>query len=484
MAIDVNQYEKIRSLYEQEGYSIREIARITHLARETVRKYCTGENVPWVRQTGSGRKSVITEEIDRFIGSCLEEDKKENLRKQKHTAKRIRDRIEEELGINIAESTIRKAVAAKKAKIAETFVPLEYIPGEAVQIDWGSAKIYLGGVRVAINYFCMRECSSGAIFGMTFYRQNEESFLEGIRAGLEFFGGVPRKVIFDNGKVGVKEGFGHYAVAQERYAELAAHYAFKTIFCNPAEGHEKGLVENLVGFLRNNCLVPLPKVDSMMQLNIELTKRCGKYNSSHQIRGREYTVAQMLEASQSQFIKLPPYRFDPSQTLTVRVDEFALARFDYNKYSVPFRLSGKQVTVKGFGLEVQIWYQGKQIISYDRCFQRNKTFFRLEHYIDLLERKPRSVWNAKPVRSTVPTILYDFLQNLDEPKQVLKILRAYLRDPDTVMSAVAKTPNYEQLILDLDISNMVQKAEIENEVKVAQPQLSTYDTLLERRAVL
>ena len=81
---------------------------------------------------------------------------------------------------------------------------------------------------------------------MAFMRQNEESFLEGMQTGLEFFGGAPRRIIFDNAKVGVKEGFGKYAKTQDRYAELAAHYAFRTDFCNPSEGHEKGLVENLV----------------------------------------------------------------------------------------------------------------------------------------------------------------------------------------------------------------------------------------------
>lgn len=99
---------------------------------------------------------------------------------------------------------------------------MAFDPGEAVQIDWGSAKTYVCGERLDINYFCMRECFSGAMFTMAFMRQNEESFLEAIQTGLEFFGGAPRRIIFDNAKVGVKEGFGKYAKTQDRYAELAA----------------------------------------------------------------------------------------------------------------------------------------------------------------------------------------------------------------------------------------------------------------------
>ena len=111
MAIQVSQYKQIRMLYEQEHRSIRWIARELHCSRDTVRKYIEGDTVPWERQPGSGRKSVITPEVDRFINACLAEDEQENLHKQKHTAKRIHDRIHDELGITIAESTIRKVVA-------------------------------------------------------------------------------------------------------------------------------------------------------------------------------------------------------------------------------------------------------------------------------------------------------------------------------------------------------------------------------------
>ena len=211
MAIQVNQYQQIRMYYEQEHRSIRWIAKELKCSRDTVRKYIEGNSVPWDRKPGSGRRSVISHEVDRFIDDCLAEDERENLSKQKHTAKRIHDRIQKELGIEIGESTIRTAVAKKRAKQKPVFIPLAFDPGEAMQIDWGCAKTYISGDRLDINYFCMRECSSGAMFVMAFMRQNEESFLEGIQTGLEFFGGAPRRIIFDNAKVGVKEGFGKYA---------------------------------------------------------------------------------------------------------------------------------------------------------------------------------------------------------------------------------------------------------------------------------
>jgi transposase len=478
----MNQYERIRFLHEQDHLSVREIARMLHIARDTVSKYCKGETIPSQRKPGSGRKTVINSEINEFINACLEEDRQENLRKQKHTAKRIHDRVEEDLGIIIAESTIRKFVAEKREKIKESFIPLVYDPGEAVQIDWGSAKVYLQEERIDINFFCMRECSSDAPFCMAFIRQNQESFLEGIQSGLEFIGGSPRRIIFDNAKVGVKEGFGHYAVAQDRYAALAAHYAFKTVFCNPGEGHEKSLVEDLVGYARNNYMVPLPHVDSIKELNGILRKKCEQYISQHRVAHKEFSVAQMLEAARKCFIPLPPYRFDTSLTQNIQVDDFSLVRFDYNRYSVPFRLTGKYVTVKGTGLEVQIWYQSNQIAVYDRCFKRNNKYFRLEHYIELLERKPRSVWNAMPVRDTVPPALFRLLQTLEEPKQVLFILHAYLADKDKVMSILDRCRSYDEAHLELELPSPG-KVDVQNEVKVSMPELVRYDVLLGRRAI-
>ena len=479
MAIQVNQYQQIRMYYEQEHRSIRWIARELHCSRDTVRKYITGDSVPWDRKPGSGRKRIISEEVARFIDACLAEDERENLCKQKHTAKRIHDRIQKELGIEIGESTIRTAVAKKRAKQKPVFIPLAFDPGEAMQIDWGCAKTYICGDRLDINYFCMRECSSGALFTMAFMRQNEESFLEAIQTGLEFFGGVPRRIIFDNAKVGVKEGFGKYAKPQDRYAELAAHYAFRTDFCNPSEGHEKGLVENLVEYTRNNFLVPVPKVASLAELNRYLVGECQTYNDTHKIRDREFSVAQMA-ASRAAFIPLPPYRYDTSLTHQAAVSDFSLVRFDSNQYSVPYHLAGRTVTVKGFGLAVEIWYENRQIANYERSFGKGHTAYRLEHYIELISRRPRSVWNAKPVRSTVPAQLLRFLEKLDDPKQVVTILRSYIVSPERVMHTVAACGDYNQAILELN-TIPYRNPDNQQDIPVCRTDLSQYDRLLGRR---
>jgi transposase len=237
VAIEVEIYEKIRYLHEHEGLSQRKIATLLGVSRNTVKRYFDGSNVPWERQGTSGRsKYVVTDEVLEFVKSCLTADETENIKKQKHTAKRIFDRLVAEKDFSGGESTIREIVAELKAKQSKVFIPLSYDPGEAIQVDWGEGTVYLAGKKAKVNLWCMRECYSADMFCKAFYRQNEESFLEGQVNGFEYFGGAPCKVIFDNAKVAVKEGFGVHAKIQDRYSSLSAHYAFKPEFCNIASG--------------------------------------------------------------------------------------------------------------------------------------------------------------------------------------------------------------------------------------------------------
>ena len=143
MSIEVEIYEKIRYLHEHEGMSQRGIAKVLGISRNTVKKYYEGSQVPWERQGVSGRKRyVVTDEVIDFIKECLAQDETENIKKQKHTAKRIYDRLVDEMGFTGGESTIREIVAQLKEKQSKVFVPLAFDPGEAVQIDWGEAKVY------------------------------------------------------------------------------------------------------------------------------------------------------------------------------------------------------------------------------------------------------------------------------------------------------------------------------------------------------
>ncbi|WP_459931708.1 IS21 family transposase, partial [Desulfosporosinus burensis] len=404
------------------------------------------------------------------------------------TAKRIFDRLVAEKDFSGGESTIREIVAELKAKQSKVFIPLSYDPGEAIQVDWGEATVYLAGKKIKVNLWCMRECYSADMFCKVFYRQNEESFLEGQISGLEYFGGAPRKVIFDNAKVAVKEGFGVHAKIQARYAALSAHYAFKPEFCNIASGHEKGLVEGLVGWIRRNILVPIPRVETIEELSTEILRRCLNYRN-HTIKGREQTVGMMAQSSSARMARLPKYKYDPSKSIIARVDEFSTVRFDYNNYSVPVKYVSKEVTIKGYGNEIAILYRSSEIARYSRCYQRGITKYQLEHYIDLIEQRPRSAYNAKPVKSTLSEELMEIGRRLSGPREMVKLLRMYIQFGEerlmTAIKCIQSTElTTEQIQAHLIPVNQPTKLPLRQDVKVSKPQFEKYNDLMNRGAAV
>ncbi|OPL13777.1 MAG: transposase [Firmicutes bacterium ML8_F2] len=489
MKIEVDLYQQIRYLHEHEQLSQRAIAKRLGVSRNTVKKYFLGHQVPWQRQGVSGRtKYVITAEIIEFITSCLTEDELENVTKQSHTAKRIYDRLIKELDFSGGESTVREIVAELKNKQSKVYIPLSFEPGEAYQIDWGEVTVYLDGVKIKLYIFCMRECYSADIFVKAFFRPNQESFLEAQIEGMEFFGGAARRMIFDNAKVAVKEGFGAHAKVQDRYKALAAHYAFGCDFCNISAGHEKGLVEGLVGWARRNIFVPIPRVANIDQLNAEILRRCIAYRT-HRISGREQTVGQMALVARAAMTKLPPYRFDSSRTLTSPVNTYSTVRFDYNNYSVPVIYAGKEVAVKGYGNIIVIYHRGREIARYVRCYEQGKTKYQLEHYLDLIEKRPRSVFNARPVKDNISQKILSAGRRLSGPREMVKLLRLCVdHGQDEVMRVLEKIPAQNLSIAQIQ-GYLVAVSEkpgidVHSEVKVPKPQFKNYDALLMKEAAL
>lgn len=426
MIIEVDLYYRIRTLYN-EGESMRSISRRLGISRQTVKKYCEGNTHPDVRKSYTRESDVIIDDVRDFIRACLEEDRLMQLPKQKHTAKRIYDRLVAEKGFTGGESTVRNAVTALRTEVTvppQADMPLVYEPGDAVQIDWGEATVYIDGRKCKVQFFCGRLCYSCDIFVQAFHSQNLESFLEAQQLMFDYFRGIPKRLIFDNAKVAVKEGFGLQAKATDGYRSFAAHYAFKTDFCNVASGNEKGLVENLVGYARRNFMVPVPRVASLEELNNKLMDDCLNYRNSHKVKSHSLTVRKAYDEEMHSLSAIPSYRFDTSRTATPGVGDYSTVRFDKNNYSVPVRYLRKTIVAKGYSNKVCFFYDNEIIATYDRIYGSGKTTYRLEHYIDLLERKPRSVFQAKPVRTNVTRELLDWGRMLPGGNtEMVKLLR-------------------------------------------------------------
>ena len=484
MVIEVDLYYRIRTLYN-EGESIRSIARRLGISRQTVKKYCEGNTHPDVRKTYNRESDVITDDIRDFIRACLEEDRLMQLPKQKHTAKRIYDRLVSEKYFTGGESTIRNAVKALRIEFSvppQADMPLEYEPGDAAQIDWGEATVSIHGKKCKVQFFCGRLCYSCAIFVQAFYSQNLESFLEGQQLMFDFFRGVPKRLIFDNAKVAVKEGFGLHAKATDGYKSFAAHYAFKTDFCNIASGNEKGLVENLVGYARRNFMVPVPRVASLEELNKTLLQSCLDYRNNHKVESHILSVKEAYDEEWYSLSQIPAYRFDTSRTATPSVGDYATVRFDKNNYSVPVRYLRKTILAKGYANKVCFFYDNEIIAAYDRIYGSGKTEYRLEHYLDLLERKPRSVFQAKPVKSNVTKELLDWGRLLPgQNAEMVKLLRLCVDyGEERILSIKQQLPENLVPTVDMIRSQLHETPEsnvlyLKNEISVTSTDLRKYD---------
>ncbi|NLY36377.1 MAG: IS21 family transposase [Tissierellia bacterium] len=484
MIIEVEIYKVIRKL-TTEGVSQRQIAKKLGISRQTVKKYGDGDTVPGNRKEYERPASVVTPDILAFIESCFEADALENLPKQKHTAKRIYERLVTEKEFKGAESTIRTAVRSLRSAQtvpSQAMMPLSYAPGEALQIDWGVATVYLEGQKTKVNVFCARLCYSCDIFVTSYKAANEESFLEAQQLAFEYFGGVPRRVIFDNAKVAVKEGFGLYAKPQARYLSFSAHYAFELDFCNPSKGNEKGLVENLVGYSRRNFLVPVVHAANIEYLNEHLLSSCLTYRKNHKVQGRNQTVLEMSTQEMGFLHTIPKFQFDTSRTIVAKTDSFSTVRFDKNNYSVPTRYLMQDVTVKGRGNTVVLWDKNTQIASFERSYASGNTSYKLEHYIDLLERKPRSVRNARPVKESVAEELLQWGKLLpDGNKEMVKLLRLCVdHGQEKILSIKHLIPGGVVPTVDLVRSYLIPPAAtpmhpLKNEMEVDHVDLTIYE---------
>jgi len=193
--IEVDQYQRIRFMFAVEGHSQRAIAKTLGVSRNTVRKYCQGAVPPGEREP-TQRTAAVADAVRKTVQEWLQHDAAAP-RKQRHTAQRSYDRLVAEHDFTGGSSTIRRLVRALRDSTPEAYLPLEFSPGEAGQVDWGAAQVWLDEKPVEGQFFCLRLCYSGAPFVVAFPRQQTEFFLEGHRLAVACLGGVPVRLIYE-----------------------------------------------------------------------------------------------------------------------------------------------------------------------------------------------------------------------------------------------------------------------------------------------
>jgi transposase len=425
---DMENWAEIRRRVLVDGLSKRAACREYDLHWDTLTKILSHAEPPGYRRTAPRPRP----KLDPFLGvihQILEGDKKAP-RKQRHTAIRIFQRLRDEHTYRGGLTVVKEAVAAWRLRSAEVFVPLAHPPGEA-QVDFGEAEVTLDGRPAKVAVFVMTLPYSDALFCCAFPRECTEAFLEGHARAFAFFGGVPRRISYDNLKIAVAKVLGgRDRKLTAEFLRLKSHHLFESHFCRVRRPNEKGHVETLVGYARRTFLVPVPAVHGGLEpLNVDLEARC-RDDLRRKLWGKPTIKADRLDEERPASLPLPSEAFVAARVEPRGVDSLSLVSFDSNQYSVPTEFAHRRVTAVGTVDQVRIVVGDRVVASHRRCWGRERVFYEPVHYLALLERKPGALDFAAPLEGWELPVCFGVLRRRLEAelagpgtRQFIKVLR-------------------------------------------------------------
>ena len=402
MTISMSVQEQIRRL-DAEGVPARQIARDLGVSRDSVAKYVAERDFsprPVVVHRRPGG-SVFAKHAATVDGWLADDEKRP--RKQRHTAQRIFDRLVAECGYQGSYSPVQRHVKAAKAakrSAGQEFSELVWAPGVA-QVDFGQAKASIAGVMATLHVLFVTFPFSNMRFAQAFFGETAECVCQGLRTIFEHAGGVPRELIFDNATSAGRRS-GEVIIESGLFAAFKLHYRTSARYCNPYSGHEKGNVENAVGFLRRNLMVPEPRAASLDEFNRLLLARCDELGSKDHWR-KTVPIAELFARDQATLLALPGIGFDAVRFEARRADKTGNIVVDGNTYAAGPAMGGYRLTVGLRHDRVEILDEaGAPVVVLPRVFgQQTATVFDPALLLPLLVRKP-GTWGNSPVRDTVP----------------------------------------------------------------------------------
>jgi hypothetical protein len=395
----VELFELIRRDHDR-GESIRALAR-THGVHRRVVRQAIASAVPPERRRPVRPRPILTSEARAFVDGILLADRRAP-RKQRHTARRIWQRLGEELGCAAAESAVRSYVRERKQGIglgARAFIPQHHPPGQQGEVDFYEAFFQFPWGLEKAQVIAVRSEFSAAALHTAYPAQTQSAPLDGICRGLEFAGGVFAVMRFDNLRLAVARVIrGQRRVEQDRFVAFRSHYLFESWFTSlGSEGaHEKGGVEGEVGRFRRRWLTPVPRVASWEEANAYL-RRCCIADLERTPEGKTRSVGAAAEIERRLLRPLPAEPFELAELAQSRVDEKSRIKVKASRYSVPASLVGRTVRVRIFPLSVEVSHRGRLVAVHDRLHLRGAESLVLDHYLDVLLDRPGAFPGSVPL---------------------------------------------------------------------------------------
>jgi transposase len=388
-------WTEIRQRVLVERIPKRQVCREYGVAYETLQKILTHPEPPGYRRSSPRPKTKIGPYLG-VIEQILRDDAGAPV-KQRHTSKRIFERLRDEYGYQGGITQVKEAVASHRMHAQEVFVPLSQPPGEA-QFDFGRATVWVAGQETKASFAVMSLPYSDAFFVKAYPRECTETFQDAHVCAFAFFGGVPRKTAYDNSKIAVRRIIGHERELTREFLRLESHFLFTHRFCRVRRGNEKGHVEGLVGYSRRNYMVPVPAARSFAELNARLEERCSG-DLERTLWGKTSTKSELLSVDRAAMLRIPELGFEARRVVSARSNSLSLVRFDRNNYSVPTAFAHHELTVIAGIEQVRIACEDRLIATHPRCWDKERTTFDPVHYLALLERKPGALDAARPLEA-------------------------------------------------------------------------------------
>lgn len=499
--MSVKQIKEVRML-RQEGLPIRDICRKAGVSRNTVRKILRGKQAKFEYQRPPAAQPA-QDPIKETIESWVKQDSLEG-RKYRRTAKRMYQELcTDKYGYKGSYASVLRCFTEARSRFNKTppevFIPLDFGPGQAGQFDWGDVKAVIGGQLKALNVGALQLCKSRMSYARAYPGQKQELLFDVHRRAFEHFGGVPRRVIYDNLKTAVKKVLkGNHRNLQERFVEFSSLYLYQADFCNPARGNEKGRIENLIGFIRENFFVPVPKFATLEELNDRLLSFLISVSRTKlHPESREKTRHDVYEEEKGSLIPLPAHGYECCRVTHAAVTSYSTVHFETNQYSVPGEYVGKTVQVKGYAGEVAISHNGAEISRHPRLYGFKEQSLNPYHYLEALSRKPRAFADGLPFKEwQLPEVFQHYRRMLKEKFEdgdryfvrTLLLVREWpiMDVAEAIRQAIAihalgdncvltllrrlRQPVYEPAVMDI-------RADLAR-YKASQPPLSRYDEVL------
>ena len=417
-------YLKVRRAHFQDGVSGRQIARDFGISRDSVSKMLAYSEPPGYRRTAVIKRPKLDAFIDQ-IAQWLAEDKDRH-RKQRHTAKRIFERLRDECGFDGGYTIVKDYVRSQKRGSQEMFVPLSHPAGHA-QADFGEAMVVIGGVEQKAYFFALDLPHSDGCYVRAYPAANTEAWLDGHVHAFRFFGAVPQSIVYDDDKCLVAKLMPDGTRKRtQRFSAMLSHYVIKDRYGRRGKGNDKGKVEGLVGYARRNFMVPMPRFADWDAFN-DYLEECCRERQADTLRGHKTNIGERLNADLAAMQELHAAPFEACDLCSGQVTSTSVVRYRGNDYSVPVAFGHREVWIKGFVDRVVIGCSSEVIANHRRSYDMADMVFNPVHYLRLIEQKIMAFDQAAPLQGWELPHAFATLQRLLEARQGKTGKREYVQ---------------------------------------------------------